>query len=272
MTQTGTGNILEVNNIEVVYNKVVQALRGLSLAVPRGQIVALLGSNGAGKSTTLKAVSGVLALEDGELRSGSILFAGQSTARLAPHQLVRQGLSHVMEGRRIFEDLSVEENLIASSYALTGRANRRPDFDLVYSYFPQLHERCKSLAGYLSGGEQQMLAIGRALVAQPQLILLDEPSLGLSPRLVEDIFAIIARINAERGVSMLLVEQNATMALAVAHTGYIMENGKIVIDGSAERLASDPDVREFYLGLGGAGETRSFRQIKHYKRRKRWLS
>lgn len=267
-----TDHVLEVNNIEVIYNKVVQALRGLSLAVPRGQIVALLGSNGAGKSTTLKAISGLLKLEDGELKSGSILFNGQSTARLEPQQLVRQGVSHVMEGRRVFEDLTIEENLIAATYALTGRKNAKPDFDLVYSYFPRLYERHKSLAGYLSGGEQQMLAIGRALIAQPELILLDEPSLGLSPKLVEDIFGIIARINAERGTSMLLVEQNATVALAVAHSGYIMENGKIVIDGSAERIASDPDVREFYLGMGGSGETRSFRHIKHYKRRKRWLS
>ena len=272
MSMAAAQNILEVNNIEVIYNKVVQALRGLSLAVPRGEIVALLGSNGAGKSTTLKAISGLLMLEDGELESGSIRFNGQSTAALEPQQLVRQVLSHVMEGRRIFEDLTIEENLIAASYALTGRSGVKPDFDLVYSYFPRLHERCKGLAGYLSGGEQQMLAIGRALIAQPELILLDEPSLGLSPKLVEEIFAIIVRINAERGVSMLLVEQNATLALAVAHRGYIMENGKIVIDGTAERLASDPDVREFYLGVGGGGETRSFRQVKHYKRRKRWLS
>ncbi|WP_257625230.1 ABC transporter ATP-binding protein [Variovorax boronicumulans] len=264
--------VLSVNNIEVVYNKVVQVLRGLSLAVPRGEIVALLGSNGAGKSTTLKAISGLLALEDGEVEAGRIEFNGQGTAERAPQQLVRDGLCHVMEGRRVFEDLTIEENLVAATYALTGRPDARPDFDAVYSYFPRLHERRKGLAGYLSGGEQQMLAIGRALVAQPQLILLDEPSLGLSPKLVEDIFTIIARINAERGVSMLLVEQNATVALAVAHRGYIMENGKIVIDGSAERLASDPDVREFYLGVGGSGEARSFRDIKHYKRRKRWLS
>jgi branched-chain amino acid transport system ATP-binding protein len=264
--------VLGVNNIEVVYNKVVQVLRGLSLAVPRGEIVALLGSNGAGKSTTLKAISGLLALEDGEVEAGRIEFNGRSTADRLPQQLVRDGLSHVMEGRRVFEDLTIEENLVAATYALTGRKDAKPDFDAVYSYFPRLHERRKGLAGYLSGGEQQMLAIGRALVAQPQLILLDEPSLGLSPKLVEDIFTIIARINAERGVSMLLVEQNATVALAVAHRGYIMENGKIVIDGSAERLASDPDVREFYLGVGGSGEARSFKAIKHYKRRKRWLS
>lgn len=264
--------ILEVNNIEVVYNKVVQVLRGLSLAVPRGQIVALLGSNGAGKSTTLKAICGLLPLEDGELQAGQIRFAGQSTQQVAAHLLVRRGLAHVMEGRRVFEDLSVEDNLVAATYALTGRKAQPADFDAVYSYFPRLHERRKGLAGYLSGGEQQMLAIGRALIAQPQLILLDEPSLGLSPMLVEEIFTIIARINAERGVSMLLVEQNASVALAVADFGYIMESGRIVIDGSAQRLAADPDVREFYLGVGGSGEARSFKELKHYKRRKRWLS
>ncbi|RYF68724.1 MAG: ABC transporter ATP-binding protein [Comamonadaceae bacterium] len=266
------GAILEVNNIEVVYNKVVQVLRGLSLAVPRGQIVALLGSNGAGKSTTLKAICGLLPLEDGELQAGQISFDGAPTGDEAPHRLVRRGLAHVMEGRRVFEDLTIEENLVAATYALTGRKAAPRDFDAVYAYFPRLHERRKGLAGYLSGGEQQMLAIGRALVADPQLILLDEPSLGLSPMLVEEIFTIIARINAERGVSMLLVEQNASVALAVADFGYIMESGRIVIDGSAERLAADPDVREFYLGVGGSGETRSFKDLKHYKRRKRWLS
>ena len=272
MTQPAADYVLEVNNIEVVYNKVVQALRGLSLAVPRGQIVALLGSNGAGKSTTLKAVCGLLPLEDGALQAGRISFDGQPAMKLAPQELVRRGLSHVMEGRRVFEDLTVEENLVAATYALTGRKPVPRDFDAVYAYFPRLHERRKGLAGYLSGGEQQMLAIGRALVADPKLILLDEPSLGLSPKLVEEIFTIIARINAERGVSMLLVEQNASVALAVADSGYIMENGKIVIDGTAEKLASDQDVREFYLGVGGTGEARSFRELKHYKRRKRWLS
>lgn len=270
--QAGGSAILDVNNIEVVYNKVVQALRGLSLAVPHGQIVALLGSNGAGKSTALKAISGLLPLEDGAMPSGEIVFDGERTAGIAPQRLVRRGLAHVMEGRRVFEDLTVEENLVAATYACSGRKATAKDFDAVYSYFPRLHERRKGLAGYLSGGEQQMLAIGRALVAEPKLILLDEPSLGLSPMLVEEIFTIIARVNAERHVSMLLVEQNASIALAVAHQGYIMENGKIVIDGSAERLAADPDVREFYLGVGGSGETRSFRQLKHYKRRKRWLS
>jgi branched-chain amino acid transport system ATP-binding protein len=263
--------ILEINNIEVIYNKAVQVLRGLSLTVPKGQIVALLGSNGAGKTTTLRAVSNLLALEDGEMTQGSVTFAGRATGHMRPHQLVRAGLFHVMEGRHVFEDLTVEENLIAATYALTGRRAVSADFDLVYGYFPRLFERRRGLAGYLSGGEQQMLAIGRALIAQPVLMLLDEPSLGLSPLLVETIFGIIARINVEQGVSMLLVEQNASVALAVAHTGYIMETGKVVIDGPAEKLAADPDVREFYLGMGG-GEARSFRDAKHYKRRKRWLS
>ena len=264
--------LLEVSNIEVVYNKAVQVLRGLSLTVPRGQIVALLGSNGAGKSTTLKAISNLLALQNGEMTGGMVRFGGQDTRRLAPHALVRAGVFHVMEGRRVFADLTVEENLVAATYALTGRAARSADFDRVYDYFPRLHDRRKGLAGYLSGGEQQMLAIGRALIAEPQLMLLDEPSLGLSPVLVETIFEIIARINAERGTSMLLVEQNASVALAVAHYGYIMETGKVVIDNTAERLAADPDVREFYLGVGHEGGAKSFRELKHYKRRKRWLS
>jgi branched-chain amino acid transport system ATP-binding protein len=272
---TGAGAaqaVLDINNIEVVYNKAVQVLRGLSLSVPAGSIVALLGSNGAGKSTTLKAVSGLLDLDDGALVRGQIVFGGGDTAGVKPQNLVRSGLAHVMEGRRVFEDLTVEENLVAATYALTGRPGARVDFDLVYGYFPRLYERRRGLAGYLSGGEQQMLAIGRALIAQPKLMLLDEPSLGLSPMLVESIFSIIARINSEQGVSMLLVEQNASVALAVAHYGYIMETGKVVIDGSADRLAADPDVREFYLGVGGTGEARGFRDIKHYKRRKRWLS
>jgi len=265
-------NILEVNNIEVVYNHTVQVLRGLSLRVPDGEVVALLGSNGAGKSTTLKAVSNLLQLENGEMERGDIVFAGASVRGLAPHALVRRGLFHVMEGRRIFEDLTVEENLVAATYALTGRG-RAAGFDLVYDYFPRLAERRRGLAGYLSGGEQQMLAIGRALVAEPRLILLDEPSLGLSPLLVEEIFTIIARINRERGTAMLLVEQNAAMAFAVASYAYIMETGKVVIDGPVSRLMNDQDVREFYLGVGGAdGQGRSYREVKHYKRRKRWLS
>ncbi len=266
------GAILEVNSIEVLYNQAIQVLRGLSLTVPRGQIVALLGSNGAGKSTTLKAISNLLALQDGAMTRGSVLFEGQDTRSLAPHALVRAGVFHVMEGRHVFEDLTVEENLVAATYALTGQRVKHAQFDRVYEYFPRLFERRRGLAGYLSGGEQQMLAIGRALIAEPKLMLLDEPSLGLSPVLVESIFEIIARINAEQGTSMLLVEQNASMALAVAHYGYIMETGKVVIDNTAEKLAADPDVREFYLGVGQEGGAKSFRDIKHYKRRKRWLS
>ncbi|PWC38490.1 ABC transporter ATP-binding protein [Azospirillum sp. TSO22-1] len=266
--------ILEVNNVEVIYKKTIQVLRGLSLAVPRGEIVALLGSNGAGKSTTLKAISNLLALENGAVSAGHIRFAGTETAAKRPHELVRAGLFHVMEGRRIFDELTVEENLTAATYARDGKSgSAAARFELVYEYFPNLHTRRGVRAGYLSGGEQQMLAIGRALVAEPQLILLDEPSLGLSPKLVEEIFAIIARINAEQRVSMLLVEQNAAVAFAVASYGYIMETGRIVIDGPVERLTRDQDVREFYLGLGGhEGGAKSYRDIKHYKRRKRWLS
>ncbi|MDO6443347.1 MULTISPECIES: ABC transporter ATP-binding protein [unclassified Marinobacter] len=266
--------LLEIDNIEVVYNKAVQVLRGLSLRVPRGAIVALLGSNGAGKSTTLKSVSGLLALEDGEVTAGEIRFKGEPLKGRAPEKLVRDGLFHVMEGRRVFEDLTVEENLIAATYALSGRKTSLDDaYELVYDYFPRLRERRKQLAGYLSGGEQQMLALGRALIAQPELIMLDEPSLGLAPQLVEEIFTIIARINREQGTAILLVEQNAAVSLAIASYGYIMENGKIVIDGPADKLSSNEDVQEFYLGVGGKeGEARSYRDIKHYKRRKRWLS
>ena len=272
MTDMDASILLDVNNVEVVYNRTIQVLRGLSLRVPRGQIVALLGSNGAGKSTLLKAVSNLLELEDGAVTAGRIGFDGVDIATLSPHGLVRRGLFHVMEGRRIFEDLTVEENLTAATFALSGRRLGPTPFDLVYTYFPRLHERRKGLAGYLSGGEQQMLAIGRALIAKPSLILLDEPSLGLSPKLVEEIFSIIARINAEQGVSMLLVEQNAAVAFSVAGYGYIMETGKIVIDGPVEHLVKDQDVQEFYLGLGGSGARRSYRDVKHYKRRKRWLS
>ncbi|MCC4243575.1 ABC transporter ATP-binding protein [Stappia indica] len=264
--------LLDINNIEVVYNKTVQVLRGLSLSVGRGKIVTLLGSNGAGKSTTLKAVSNLLALENGAVTAGAIRFDGDDISRLTPHALVRRGLFHVMEGRRIFEDLTVEENLTAATFALSGRGLKPTPFDLVYQYFPRLYERRNGRAGYLSGGEQQMLAIGRALIAQPSLILLDEPSLGLSPVLVEEIFTIIASINRDLGVSMLLVEQNAAVAFAVAHYGYIMETGKIVLDGPTERLVKDDDVREFYLGASGSEGTKSYRDIKHYKRRKRWLS
>jgi branched-chain amino acid transport system ATP-binding protein len=268
---TSAGPILEVNNIEVVYNRTIQVLRGLSLSVPRGAVVALLGSNGAGKSTTLKAISNLLALEDGELSAGEIRFDGAPTAGVRPHALVRGGLFHVMEGRRIFEDLTVEENLVAATFARP-RGSAAGSFDLVYEYFPRLHERRAGRAGYLSGGEQQMLAIGRALVAEPKIILLDEPSLGLSPLLVDEIFEIIARINAERGTAMLPVEQNAAVAFSVASYAYIMETGRIVTDGPVDRLSRDQDVREFYLGLGAGEGRRSYRDVKHYKRRKRWLS
>jgi len=267
---TGSETVLQVNNIEVIYNRTVQVLRGLSLAVPRGEVVALLGSNGAGKTTTLKAISGLLDLENGEVTAGEIRFEGSPVKGRKPHELVRAGLFHVMEGRHVFEDLTVEENLTAATYARTGAS--ASDFDLVYEYFPRLFERRKGLAGYLSGGEQQMLAIGRALIAQPKAILLDEPSLGLSPLLTEEIFGVLARINAEQGTSMLVVEQNAAMAFAISGYAYIMETGRIVIDGPTERLMNDPDVREFYLGMGEEGASRNYREVKHYKRRKRWLS
>lgn len=266
--------ILEVDNIEVVYNKAVQVLRGLSLQVPRGAVVALLGSNGAGKSTTLKSISGLLTLEDGEVTSGGVRFKGETITRQPPERRVRNGLFHVMEGRRVFEDLTVEDNLTAATYALQGRGKIKGNgTELVYNYFPRLKERRRQLAGYLSGGEQQMLAIGRALIAQPELIMLDEPSLGLAPMLVEEVFTIISRINREQGTAILLVEQNAAVSLAIADYGYIMESGKIVIDGTPDRLAANEDVQEFYLGVGGPeGEARSYRDVKHYKRRKRWLS
>lgn len=260
--------VLAVNNIEVVYHHTIQVLRGLSLSVPEGAIVALLGSNGAGKSTTLKAISGFLPLENGALASGSISLEGVDISRTPPHLLVRRGLFQVMEGRRIFEDLTVEENLQVATYAGHGKAGIADALE----YFPRLQERRRQRAGYLSGGEQQMLAIGRALVAAPRVMLLDEPSLGLAPILVEEIFGIIQRINAERGVSMLLVEQNAAMALSIAHHGYIIEQGRIVIDGPVAALTQDRDVQEFYLGLGGGGKGRSYRDVKHYRRRKRWLS
>jgi branched-chain amino acid transport system ATP-binding protein len=264
---------LAIENIEVVYHHSVQALRGLSIEVPAGQIVALLGSNGAGKSTTLKAASGILPFEHGKLPSGQIRFYGEDIAGRAAHTLARQGMAHVREGRHIFADLTVEENLIAAANALTGRGSGKPDLDRVFDYFEPLRARRKQVAGYLSGGEQQMLAIGRAIIGEPRLILLDEPSLGLAPLIVQDIFNIIERINREQGVAILVVEQNARMALRVAHYGYIMENGRIVANGPTERLVNDPDVQRFYLGAGEAGAAHSsFRDVKHYKRRKRWLS
>ena len=260
--------LLEVANIEVVYSDVILVLRGLSMAVPQGKIVALLGANGAGKSTTLKAISGLLKTEEGEVTRGEVRFAGERIDGIDPHEIVRRGIFQVMEGRRIVSDMTCHENLRLGAF--TRRDGEvRQDIDMVYSFFPRLKERT-GLAGYLSGGEQQMLAIGRALMARPKLILMDEPSMGLSPLLVKEVFGIIRRINAELGVTILLVEQNARMALSVADYGYVMEQGKVVLDGTAESLAANEDVKEFYLGGHGA-ERKSFRNLKSYKRRKRWL-
>jgi branched-chain amino acid transport system ATP-binding protein len=260
--------LLEVNNIEVVYNDVILVLRGLSLAVPKGKIVALLGANGAGKSTTLKAISGLLKTEEGEVTRGDIRFAGERLNGIEAHRIVRKGIFQVMEGRRIVADMTCLENLRLGAFTRSD-SEVRHDIDMVYAYFPRLKERT-GLAGYLSGGEQQMLAIGRALMARPKLILMDEPSMGLSPLLVKEVFGIIRRLNTELGITILLVEQNARMALSVASFGYVMEQGKVVLDGTAEALANNEDVKEFYLGGHGA-DRKSFRNLKSYKRRKRWL-
>ena len=260
--------LLSVNNIEVVYSDVILVLRGLSLDVPEGEIVALLGANGAGKSTTLKAISGLLKTEDGEVTRGDITFDGERINGIDPDRIVRRGIFQVMEGRRIIADMTCLENLRLGAFTRRDREVRQ-DIDMVYDYFPRLKERT-GLAGYLSGGEQQMLAIGRALMARPRLILMDEPSMGLSPLLVKEVFGIIRRINRDLGVTILLVEQNARMALQAASYGYIMENGKVVLDGTAEELQDNEDVKEFYLG-GGTEERRSFKGLKSFKRRKRWL-
>ncbi|WP_448192282.1 ABC transporter ATP-binding protein [Azospirillum sp. sgz301742] len=260
--------LLSVNNIEVVYNDVILVLRGLSLEVPQGEIVALLGANGAGKSTTLKAISGLLKTEDGEVTRGDITFAGERINGIDPDQIVRRGIFQVMEGRRIVGDMTCQENLRLGAF--TRRDNQvKQDLDMVYDFFPRLKERT-GLAGYLSGGEQQMLAIGRALMARPKLILMDEPSMGLSPLMVKEVFSIIRRINKDLGVTILLVEQNARMALQAAAAGYIMENGKVVLDGTADELRNNEDVKEFYLG-GGTEERKSFKNLKSFKRRKRWI-
>jgi len=263
--------LLHVNNLEVVYQHTIQVLKGLSLSVPEGAIVALLGSNGAGKTTTLKAISGLLPLENGEIVDGEIAFRGASIAGNLPHRVAQDGLFQVMEGRRIFQHLTVEDNLEAATYARKGRVDLGEALKKVFTYFPRLRERRKQLGGYLSGGEQQMLAIGRALVAGPSLLLLDEPSLGLSPLLVQEIFRIIQAINRDEKVSILLVEQNARMALAISSHAYILESGKVVLDGPSDKLREDRDVQEFYLGSAGSGRV-SYRHVKHYKRRKRWLS
>ncbi len=263
--------MLSVNNIEVIYDDVILVLKGLSLEVPDRKIVALLGSNGAGKTTTLKAVSGLLRTEEGEVTDGSIVFQGERIEHLSPEEVVRRGVFQVMEGRRVFEDLTVDENVLMGGYTRRDRAGVKRDQALCYDYFPRLKERRRKLAGYLSGGEQQMLAISRALMARPKLMMLDEPSLGLAPLLVQEIFRIVRRINQEERTTILLVEQNANLALAIADYGYIMENGRVVLDGNPEKLRANEDVKEFYLG-GGAGEQKSYRNLKFYKRRKRWLS
>jgi branched-chain amino acid transport system ATP-binding protein len=260
--------LLELANVEVVYDEVFLVLRGLSLAVSAGEVVALLGANGAGKSTTLKAISGLLATEHGEITDGTIRLDGTDVAQLGAAERVRRGVSLVMEGRRVFEHLTVHDNLVAGGYS---RRVGAADFDRVYAFLPRLADLRTRVAGYLSGGEQQMLAIGRALMAGPRLLLLDEPSLGLAPRLVDEVFAIIQRLNRELGVTALLVEQNAHRALAVAHRSYVIESGRIVLEGTAAELATNPDVKEFYLGLGETGHRRTYRDVKHYKRRKRWL-
>ncbi|HEY5668735.1 MAG TPA: ABC transporter ATP-binding protein [Anaerolineales bacterium] len=263
--------MLTLNNVEVIYNEVILVLKGMSMDVPQGKIVGLLGSNGAGKSTTLKAISGLLKAEDGEVTDGSIEFMGQPVHHRDAADIVRMGIFQIMEGRRVFEHLTAEENLVAGSYTRQdGKA--RDDIDMVYQYFPRLKERRNQTAGYLSGGEQQMLAIGRALMARPKLMMLDEPSLGLAPMLVQEIFGIIKRINSEHGTTILLVEQNANLTLGVADYAYIMENGRIVLDGYPADLRENADVREFYLGLTEVGQRKSYRDVKHYKRRKRWLS
>jgi branched-chain amino acid transport system ATP-binding protein len=264
--------ILTLNNVEVVYDHVILVLKGVSLEVARGGIVALLGANGAGKSTTLKAISNLLHAERGEVTKGSIVFDGEEVKARAPNELVRRGCIQVMEGRHCFEHLTVEENLLTGAYTRRdGGAAIRHDLDLVYSYFPRLRERRTSLAGYTSGGEQQMCAIGRALMSRPKMILLDEPSMGLAPQIVEEIFEIVHRLNDKEGVSFLLAEQNANMALKYARYGYILENGRIVMDGAAKALRENEDVKEFYLGIA-EGKRKSFRNAKHYKRRKRWLA
>ncbi len=272
MTHLAPPPVLAVNNLEVVYNHAVLVLKGLSLQVPPGAIVALLGTNGAGKSTTLKAISGLLPLENGEVTAGELAYQGRSIRDWLPHRVARLGIVQVLEGRRIFGDLTVEENLAVATYALRGRRGEGMGAEQVYGYFPRLKERRRQIAGYLSGGEQQMLAIGRALVAGPRCLLLDEPSLGLAPLVVEEIFEILQRVNREAKVPMLLVEQNAAMALEIAAYSYILEGGKVVLDGPSEVLKKDRDVQEFYLGVRSGHGASSFRDVKHYKRRKRWLS
>ncbi|MGD8553795.1 MAG: ABC transporter ATP-binding protein [Anaerolineales bacterium] len=266
--------MLRLNNVEVIYSDVIQVLRGVSLEVPDGSIVALLGANGAGKTTTLRAISGLLRSQDGEVTRGTIEYNGERIDNLPPSRIVGRGIIQVLEGRRLFQHLTVEENLTVGSIA-RGRASTtksiKNDLDQVYEYFPRLRDLRRSISGFLSGGEQQMLVIGRGLMAHPQLMMLDEPSLGLAPILVADIFGVIQRMSANEGISILLVEQNARLALDVANFAYVMETGRIVLDGPADQLSENEDIKEFYLGLTQLGERKSYRDVKHYKRRKRWL-
>jgi branched-chain amino acid transport system ATP-binding protein len=267
-----TSSFLSVNNIEVVYSSVILVLKGVSLSVPKGGIVALLGANGAGKTTTLKAISNLLHAERGAVTKGAIVFDGEEVHSRSPNHLVQRGLIQVMEGRRCFAHLTVEENLLTGAFTRRdGKAAVGRDLDLVYSYFPRLKERRAATAGYTSGGEQQMCALGRALMSRPKMILLDEPSMGLAPQIVEEIFEIVKDLNGREGVSFLLAEQNTHMALKYASFGYILENGRVVMDGAAKALRENDDVKEFYLGVA-EGKRKSFRDVKHYKRRKRWLA
>ena len=264
--------LLDVNNIEVIYNHVILVLKGVSLSVPKGGITALLGGNGAGKTTTLKAISNLLHSERGEVTKGSILYRDNPIADLNPAALVKSGVIQVMEGRHCFEHLTIEENLLTGSYTRSvSRAEIANDLEMVYNYFPRLRERRRSQAGYTSGGEQQMCAIGRALMSRPETVLLDEPSMGLAPQLVEEIFGIVKALNEKEGVSFLLAEQNTNVALRYAHYGYILESGRVVMDGPAAELRENPDVKEFYLGMSDEGR-KSFRDTRSYRRRKRWLS
>ncbi len=264
--------LLTVNNIEVIYDHVILVLKGVSLRVAQGGIVALLGANGAGKSTTLKAISGLLRTERGEVTKGAVEFLDRPIHHRDPTDIVRQGIVQVMEGRHVFEHLTVEENLLTGAYTRRNGRSITDDLELVYRYFPRLKDRRGVRAGYVSGGEQQMLAIGRALMARPRLMLLDEPSMGLAPMLVQEIFDIVGRLNREEGVAVLLAEQNAAMALRFAQYAYVMESGRIVLDGDARTISENEDVKEFYLGLSGVGHRKSYRDVKHYRRRKRWLS
>jgi len=264
--------MLKLNNVEVIYDDVILVLKGMSMTVKEGEITVLLGANGAGKTTTLKAISGLLKAEEGEVTDGTIEFMGQKINNKDAEDIVKMGIFQVMEGRRIFKDLTVTENLMAGAYTRKDKQNIKRDIDLVFDYFPKLRDRRNQVAGYMSGGEQQMLAIGRALMARPKLMLLDEPSLGLAPLLVKEIFDIVSKINKEEKTTVLLVEQNANLALSVGSYGYVMEMGKVVLDGECEKLRENEDVKEFYLGLSEVGKKKSFKEAKHYKRRKRWLS